>query len=149
MKLFIALPKVVGTLSLALTLGCSGVVDAKDDGKDAAKSYEIATVFEPAAPKAGAEAFVHFTISPKGDYVLKNETPFKLLLSSPSGVELPKTKFTAEDFVDPKATAKGVKIPFKAGKGKHAIAGDLTFFLCTVELCERFTDKVTIAVAVD
>ena len=89
-----------------------------------------------AAGKAGACAL---TITPKGKQTLKTSTPFKAMVKGSDGVAVSKDKYTAKDFVDEKTPAKTIKTEFTASKaGEGTVNADLTFFLCTDEVCKRY-----------
>ena len=92
----------------------------------------------PKAAKAGTDAACLLTVTPKTGWTLKTQTPFKMEVSSKADVELPKTKFTAKDFVDAEEPNKKINAGFKATKaGKHTIDAKLTFFVCSDSICKR------------
>ena len=91
---------------------------------------------EVASGKTGA---CSLTITPKGKQTLKTNTPFKAMVKGSDGVAVSKDKYTAKDFVDEKAEAKTIKTEFTASKaGEGTVNADLTFFLCTDEICKRY-----------
>ena len=74
-----------------------------------------------------------------GKQTLKTNTPFKAMVKGSDGVAVSKDKYTAKDFVDEKAAAKTIKTEFTASKsGEGTVNADLTFFLCTDEICKRY-----------
>ena len=119
-------------------------------GADAPKKEEAlyALSFDaPKAAKAGADAACLLTITPKSGWTLKTNTPFKMEVSSTEAVKLPKTKFTAKDFMDAKDPNKKVNAGFKATKaGKHDIDAKLTFFVCSDSICKRQKDAAKCSV---
>ncbi len=94
------------------------------------------------AVKAGAASSCKLTITPATGHVLKTETPFKAMLKGSEGVKVEKDKYTSKDFVDPKSVEKSIETKFTAAAaGKHSLNADLTFFVCSDEVCKRFKDK--------
>ena len=133
-------------VALLLFVSLTGVARAEDKP---AKGYEITTALDPASVASGGSTKLVLNIAAKAPYVLKNETPFKAVLTTTPGLTLAKGEFTSKDFDDPKAPAKSISTAVTAAaKGPQQITADLTFFLCTEQLCERFKDKVTVPVAV-
>ena len=105
---------------------------------DTSNLYDLSYTVEGdvAAGKSGA---CSLTITPKGKQTLKTNTPFKAMVKGSDGVTVSKDKYTAKDFVDEKAAAKTIKTEFTASKsGEGAVNADLTFFLCTDEICKRY-----------
>lgn len=89
-----------------------------------------------ASGKAGACAL---TISPKGKWTLKTNTPFKAMVTGSDGVNVSKEKYTAKDFASEKTPAKTINTEFTAAKaGAGTVNANLTFFLCTDEVCKRY-----------
>ena len=105
---------------------------------EASELYDLAYTVEGevASGKAGACAL---TITPKGKQTLKTNTPFKAMVKGSDGVAVSKDKYTAKDFVDEKTPAKTIKTAFTASKaGEGSVNANLTFFLCTDEICKRY-----------
>ena len=88
---------------------------------------------------AGKAATCALTITPKGKQTLKTNTPFKAMVKGSEGVAVTKEKYTAKDFVDEKTPAKTIETQFTAQKaGAGSVNANLTFFLCTDEICKRY-----------
>lgn len=112
------------------------------------KDYELKAAIVPESVSAGQAARYQLTITPHAPWVLKTETPFDVRLSASNGVTLEKAKLTAKDFADPKAEAKVVASGFSAPAGTgHNIVADMSFFLCSQEICKRERDKVSVTFA--
>ncbi|MEO1173134.1 MAG: hypothetical protein AAFX94_13950 [Myxococcota bacterium] len=107
--------------------------------------YSVDVALNPTSPKSGESAEVTITITPVAPWVLKTTTPMKITLECTSGCSVDKTKLTAKDIVDPDTQPKSVSTSVKAAAGTHRIDGDLSFFLCTEEICKREKDDVTLS----
>jgi hypothetical protein len=106
------------------------------------KNYTVNTSLDPDSLGAGQEAELKITITPKEPWVLKTQTPFRAKLSCGSPCNVSKDVLTAEDMVDPKSAEKTVSARLSSNaEGKHKVDADLQFFLCTDEICQRYTDK--------
>jgi hypothetical protein len=129
----------------SLLLACTALAE----DKPAAKDYEITSKVDPGSLATGAGGKLSFTITPKGSYHMKNDTPFKATLTATGDLKLAKAEFTAKDFDDPKAPAKSISTAVTAGAaGDRQVSADLMFFMCTEEICQRFTEKVALTVKV-
>ncbi len=138
------LPLVAILAPLALA-GCS----ARAENAPAAKSYTLAAAVTPPAPKVNEAGQWTLTITPTPPWVLKVETPFTATLKPSPGVTVDKSSLRAADFVDPKSAAKSLRTGFVASSaGDHVITTELTFFLCTDEICQRQKDSVAVRFAV-
>ena len=107
--------------------------------------YAIEFSISPkAVDQAGAE--LKLTIAPKNGWVLKKQTPFKVTLSPSDGIRLGQSTFDSKDFTDPEAKSKtiGTKIQ-RESPGPKKISANLSFFLCSAEICQRFTDKAELS----
>jgi hypothetical protein len=124
-------------LILALfAAACTAHAEKKD------KVYTVETATDPSAVAAGSQAVFQITITPKAPWVLKTTTPMKITLEGSDGVKLAKKKLSNKDITDAKNAAKSVKAGFEAThKGSQHIDADMSFFLCTEEICQRYTDK--------
>ena len=119
----------------------STVVGAEE--KPAANVYDVSVNTTPASPKVGDSIQYNITITPIEPQVLKVETPFKTSLSATAGLKLEQEKFASKDFVDPKTAAKSLQTKAKVlASGKQAITAEMSFFLCTKEICQRYEHKV-------
>ena len=113
------------------------------------KNYTFELSANPSPSANNAASTFSLTIAPKTGWVLKNETPFKVTLSASDGLELAQQKFSSKDFKDPKATSKTIATTFKASaNGEQKISADLTFFLCSKEICQRFKDTAELGVQI-
>jgi hypothetical protein len=111
------------------------------------KKYELKV--EPAKAKAGAPAKAGFKIAVAPGSHVSDEAPLRISLKS-EGLKLAKEKLTTADVVDGKGSSPRFEIPFTAEKkGAQSITADAVFIVCTKELCERETEKVTIPVTVE
>lgn len=88
---------------------------------------------------------VAITIEPKAPWVLKTTTPLAIALECTEGCTLEKPELNAKDIVDAKTSAKTVRSPLTVQRGRHRLDGELSFFLCTDEICRRQTDDLTYA----
>lgn len=106
--------------------------------EDTAALYDLtyAVKGDITSGKTGACAL---TITPKGKQTLKTNTPFKAMIQGSDGVTPSKDKYTAKDFVDEKTPSKTIETEFTASKaGEGTVNANLTFFLCTDEICKRY-----------
>ncbi|MEZ4272452.1 MAG: hypothetical protein R3C68_13800 [Myxococcota bacterium] len=103
--------------------------------------YTIDASVNPNPLQKDQAATLALTIKPQGSWVLKTETPFRVVLKAPKGVTLKKDQLSAKDIVDAKSADKTVLAPFTSKQsGKHEITAELTFFLCSDEVCQRHKD---------
>ena len=83
------------------------------------------------------------TIIPTKPWVLKMKTPLKISLKATPGLGLGKEILGKEDVVNPKNEIKQLKTSFNVAQaGQHTISTSASFFLCTSEICKRFTDEI-------
>jgi len=98
--------------------------------------------------KSGQEGTVELIISPKGDYHINDQYPYKFKLDAPpAGVSFPKPEFTRADgtFEEKKGS---FKVPFVASKpGKAKIRGTISVSVCSAANC--IMDKQTLEREVD
>ncbi|MBI3180442.1 MAG: hypothetical protein HYZ27_12320 [Deltaproteobacteria bacterium] len=128
------------TVLAAGLLACTALAESKSK---VAPEYTLTSGSEPAQVTAGSEARYAITIAPKAPWVFKITTPLKIVLTASDQVKLAKRDLDAKDIVDAGAEPKSVATTFTASaKGEHKIAADLAFFLCTDEVCKRYTDKI-------
>lgn len=113
-------------------------------------AYTLQSTFTPAPLKKGNRAVYRLDIRPKGDWVLKLETPFNAQLSSSKGLEPAQKQFSVDDFVDPDAKTKSIKTKITGTQsGSANIRAEVTFFLCTETICKRMQDELTLRVTID
>jgi hypothetical protein len=126
---------------------------AEDSPKAAAPAPQLPYTIDIAAGPdvvRGVAAPYTITLKPTEGWEIKVETPFKVKLSSKTGVKLGKTELDAKDFVDVKAREKSIATTITASTaGAHAVAASVTFFLCNATVCERYKERreLTFAVA--
>ena len=120
-------------------VGCT--VHAEEKGK----VYTVDAITTPDTVTAGNAAELKITITPKAPWVLKTTTPMKVTLEASDGVKLAKKKLSNKDIIDAKSKAKSVKTGFESDPGDKKIDAKLSFFLCTEEICQRYTDKAQLS----
>lgn len=129
------------------------LLSAPEAGKEEAPlqptNYELRVAASPTHLEAGQPASYTLTIVPKGEYVLKEETPLSLKLVGSEGVTLAQNTFNNGAIAGQPTPEKTVSAEFKATPGTHTIDGELSFFLCTPKLCERFTATPKLAFKVE
>lgn len=133
----------------ALTTAALSLVLSAPAFADGAKAYAIETAGTTTKLKPGAAGQLKVAIKPAEGHYISPEAPLKVTLAGES-VTVAKTTVGRADLDDPKSKAPSFKValtaPAKAADGK--VSADLTFFLCNENLCERRTEKVTVAVSV-
>jgi hypothetical protein len=136
------------TLFLSLSLyACVALAEEAPAPKP--KEYDIQAKLDPAAVAPNASAKYVLTIAPKAGYKFKVETPFQATLAPSGDLKLAKTAFTSKDFDDPKTDAKSISTTVTAGAAaQQQITADVTFFICSDELCQRFKEKLSLPVVV-
>jgi hypothetical protein len=101
----------------------------------------------PKVVTTGAAAACEVTITPQAPWALKIETPFSARLEADPGLTVAKTQLDKADFVDPKASAKTVRTSCTASAaGDHQLRANLSFFLCSHEICKRMQEQVAAVV---
>ena len=144
--------KVLRTLSTAcgallITAAFAGPAAAKDEG-EAKKNYAIDTSGTTTVVKPGTDGTLKLQIKPASGYKVSAEAPLKIALSSEQ-VKLSKEKLGHKDATEKEAEAPTFTVPFSASKnGKGTISADAMFFICSETICERKTEKLTVAVDV-
>jgi hypothetical protein len=84
-----------------------------------------------------------FTIRPHLPWTLTPNTPFVGSVTATAGLELLKAKLTSKDFADMKPADKTLIIPFNVHElGTQRVTTELSFFLCTEQVCQRFKETV-------
>ncbi|MBI5546433.1 MAG: hypothetical protein HY901_21330 [Deltaproteobacteria bacterium] len=114
----------------------------------AGKTDNLFTVETKSVPvKAGEKGKAEVQIKVKPEGHISNEAPFKATVTG-KNVKLEKDKLAKPDAVYKDGGASAA-IPFTAGeKGEGTVEADLTFFMCSKEICERHQRKVSIPVTV-
>lgn len=145
--------KVLRTLSTAcgallITAAFAGPAAAKDEGGEAKKNYAIDTSGTTTVVKPGTDGTLKLQIKPADGYKVSAEAPLKIALSSDQ-VKLAKEQLGHKDAAEKEAPAPTFTVPFSASKnGKGTISADAMFFICSETICERKTEKLTVAVDV-
>ena len=138
---------VLSTLTTILVLGSQ--LRADDGKKEGDRPYIIAPAAEPAPVATGKPCQYRLSITPKAPWHLKTTTPLKVQLASTAGLKLTKTTLTWQDAAESTGDAKAVQTGCEGAKaGMQKVDADLSFFLCTDEICQRQTDKVSLPVQV-
>jgi hypothetical protein len=131
---------------LVMAVGCSA---RAEDKKPEDKPYTLTTAAEPSPVATGKPCAYQLSIAPKAPWVLKTATPLKVKLAATAGLKLDKSALTWDDVVDAHSEVKAVRTGcLGAAKGEQKVDADLTFFLCTEEICQRYADKVALPVQV-
>ena len=109
------------------------------------KNYTATAGVQPNTVPVGQPARLTLTITPQSPWVLKNETPFTAVVTAPQGVSVAKDKLGSKDFQDPKAPAKSVGTELTASAaGTYTVNAELTFFVCSSDLCKRQREHLTV-----
>ena len=128
--------------ALALTFVFASTASAED------KKYSIDVSGTTTDVKNGQGGVLKLHIKPADGHYISPEAPLKIALKAEQ-LKLSKEQLTFKDAEDQKAKAPKFTVDFKADKGgKTNIDADAVFFLCNENLCERKTEKVTVAVDV-
>ena len=105
--------------------------------------YQIKTEISPKTPTIKTpESSFSIIITPKAPWVLKMKTPLTIKLSASANLDIAKTTLGKKDVINPKSPAKELRTRFNATQpGKHFISTNASFFLCTPQICKRFTSE--------
>jgi hypothetical protein len=130
----------------ALVLALSLSVGAEDAAP--AKNYTMSFDGTTKELQPNKKGELKLAIKAAAGYHVSAEAPLKIGLEA-AGLELAKTKLGHDDAKDKKSEAPEFAVAFGAGAaGDKAIVVDAVFFVCNEKICERKTEKVTLAVAV-
>jgi hypothetical protein len=113
---------------------------------DGAKRYKIEA---PAAQaKVGAKSTATLRIVASEGSHVSDEAPLKIALKG-DGVKLDKELLHTADIADGRGASPRFDLPITGDrKGDATITAEMTFIVCTKELCEREQEQVTIPVRV-
>lgn len=137
---------VLRTAALVTALAWSCSVRAEDP---IGKPYVLAPNANPAPVAVGKPCNYQIAIKPVAPWVLKNSTPLKVKLATTEGLKVGKDTLTAADLVEDQSKAKAVATSCEGLKpGINSVNADLSFFLCTEEICQRYTDTTQLSVEV-
>ncbi|MBI5509527.1 MAG: hypothetical protein HY903_12315 [Deltaproteobacteria bacterium] len=132
-----------------VSVGLSCFAHAEDDKQPADKPYVITPAAQPSPIGVGKPCEYQLTIAPKAPWALKTSTPLKVALRPSDGLKLAKATLSAADVVDPKPEAKTLRTDCEVVKGgTQAVSADLSFFLCTDQICQRYIDKANLQMQV-
>lgn len=128
------------------------------------EQYTLFATTAPAQPQQGNAAVYTLRITPKGLLKLKRETPLTATLTSTPGLTLTQDRFASKDLQDDpplqkdpppgnsgqqQVTTKRIETTITAQTaGAHTITAQLTFFLCTDQICQRYKDTLALPVTV-
>jgi len=133
---------VLALLALGLTL-------AGEAKAESSKPYTIDTRGTSTQVVRGKSGVLKLQIVPAKGYKVSAEAPLKISLSA-DGLSLTKAQLGHADQEDPKSTAPRFEVGFGANEsGKRKIEAEAMFFVCSEELCEKRTEKLSVAVDVD
>ncbi len=127
---------------------CPAAAVAADPSAEAARSYSVRAVAEPASLKAGASGRISFAIEPTGAVHVDPKAPLKVTLSTTPGLALKKSELGRGDSVQ---AGQGLRfaVPFSAtAAGPQVVKAKLDFFLCTDQWCVKQVRELTVAVDV-
>lgn len=145
--------KIAQKLAVAAALVCLGTSSmALAQKKRASKDdYELSLTESAKALKVGDKGEFSLVIKAKNGLKIHPEAPLSLKLSASEGVTTLKNKLTREDVKKNEGSTDPdlrTQIDAKA-KGEQKIAGELSFFLCSKEWCERVSDKIEHTIVVE
>lgn len=105
----------------------------------------------PAKLKNGKSAELSLRIKAHEGWKLSLEAPLSIKLTAPDNLKLKKAKLGAADASGDK---KGTDVRFPttvtaAAKGKGTVQAKIVYFMCTEEVCKRFTAKKEVALQVN
>lgn len=138
----------LSTLTVAAGLVLSSApAFAADPSDDAAKLYDVS--FEaPPKVKAGTENKLVVKITPKGAAEIHKEAPVSL---KTTGKNLtPSKEKVGRDALVMEGHNASFTVPFTAqAAGAGQLDADLSFYICTNQVCARQQKKATLPVAVE
>ena len=145
--------KMIRKIAVAAALVCLGTSSiALAQKKRATKDdYELDLKESAKSLKVGDKGEFSLLIKAKNGLKIHPEAPLSLKLTTSDGVNTLKSKLTREDVkktegsVDPDLRTQ---VDAKA-KGEQKISGELSFFLCSKEWCERVSDKIEHTIVVE
>jgi hypothetical protein len=139
--------KYLGVLASGIWLGSSWTLAAGTTPPT--KPYTVVATILPSEVKVGASAKLEIAVAAQAPYHIKAETPFRAALTPSAGLQIAKAELDAHDFVDAKAETKTAACALTAKQpGAQQVRAELTFFLCTEEMCQRFQEQTVANVRV-
>jgi hypothetical protein len=113
-----------------------------------AKNYTLTFEGTTKELQANKKGELKMCIKATEGYHVSAEAPLKIALES-QGVDLAKKQLGRADAKDKKSEAPEFAVSFGAGTaGDKSIVVDASFFVCNEKICEKKTEKVSVAVAV-
>lgn len=146
LPLALALTLTLATVPLAEAALCAA--PTPPEGAVAA-AYTLDVPTAPIKVKKGQAGTARIAVVPRGDGHVDPNAPTQVTLSAGPALELPKAKLSKGDA---KFEAKGLSfdLPFTAKTaGAETLQANLTFFICTANLCERQKKDVVVNVLVE
>jgi len=130
-------------VALGLALGPTCALAGKTDNL-----FTIESIAAPDKLAPGAKGSAQFVIKVKPEGHISDEAPLKGTLTA-KNAQLEKDKIVKADAVY-KDGGASMSVPFTAGaeKGAASIEANLTFFICSKEICERHERKLVVPVTV-
>ena len=126
---------------VALTLAAA-------DDAPAPKNYTVDLAGTTKEVQAGKKGELKLSIKAAEGYKVSAEAPLKIGLEA-TGLDLAKKQLGHADAKDKKSTTPEFQVAFGAGEaGDKSIVVDAMFFVCNDKICEKKTEKLTVAVAV-
>jgi ABC-type uncharacterized transport system YnjBCD substrate-binding protein len=133
---------VSGILFAAVTLACGSSLAGKTDGM-----FTVEAKASPDKLAAAAKGTVEIVVKVNPEGHISNEAPLKVSLAV-KNVQIAKEKYTKADAVY-KDGGAALSVPFTAGeKGAATVDAEMTFFICSKEICEKHEKKLSIPVTV-
>ena len=127
----------------------SCVVRAENGAPEEGKPYQLTTVALPAPLHVGKDCQYRLEIAPKAPWVLKPSTPLKVQLSATAGLKVAKPVLSGKDLTPVEGRGQAVASACEAvGTGAQRVDAQISFFLCTDEICRRHEDQIPLAIEV-
>ena len=145
LPLALVLSITLATVPLAEAALCAAPTPPADA---AAAAYTLDVPTAPIKVKKGQAGTARIAVVPRGDGHVDPNAPAQVSLSAGPALELSKAKLSKEDA---RFENKGLQfdLPFTAkAAGPETLKANLTFFICTANLCERQKKEVVVNVLV-
>lgn len=139
-----------GVLGGLLVAVCSvpSLAEAAGPKQDPSRLYDISFSATPKV-KPGGQGTVEVRITPKHGAEVHSEAPVRLVLEAPTSLELQKTKLGRPD-LKMQGTEATFEVPFStSAAGPAEIDAQLSFFICTDQICARQQRSAKLPVSVE
>lgn len=150
--MFAARSALVLSLSLAVSSGASAG-SSEEAAAEAARAYQLEVTPGPVKVKAGAQGTAKVTVVPRPNAHVDPRAPLSLTAASASDGKIAEVSRAKQVNKDAKPTEKqGVEFELAfTGKapGADALKAQVSFYICTANLCERQKRDVTVPVVVE